>query len=947
MRYYSCILEATTEMVKEKTTIRLRDYYYDTILGALNNYMYKHLNNALKFFGYREESNEILAAFAYNENKCSHDEACNNIMDMLNEAFVIERMKGEPYEITMQQYLERLLEARRRDYCCNGTRLIDESNLWIYYCQYAEKKTIRYDFSEKIISGNIRKHNDLYDRSFLDELSNIEAHANDSGYTGNIVHYVISSRSIEAARDMTETLMQSLLNAKRISSRRMEIISGIEPELYRNDNHIEETIENNTGGVIVFDLSEKFGHSPTEYKMTCDYILNLVKMYRKRCLFVFTYNMDHPGFSYNILPHLKKYVIPVALREGTGDRKAAVNYMKELIKASEYSEYAHQASEFMKQFPGDSFTQTDVLMAFEQFEAWCLNKNVLQAYAYELCDDYMLDRDENEKSSYDKLNSMIGLTIVKEKINNIIAENIVEKERKKRSGKKYTSGTMHMIFGGNPGSAKTTVAKLFAGIAKEKGILKSGAFVERGGMDLSGFGYVYRIREAFEAAKGGVLFIDEAYSLNSDSAVTVLIQEMENHRDDVITILAGYNERMQNFMKINEGLKSRIPYWIEFPDYNSDELTDIFKLMIKERGFSAEEAAIKEAHYIFEKVVSNDNFGNGRYVRNLMELAVQNQSVRLLSQRKNASDIRKSELFLLKKEDIRALEEDAPNIREKGSAKKELEEMIGLSKVKSILHKAIAGHKLKKLCLERGISKENSSLHMVFTGNPGTAKTTVARLFAEIMKDESILSTGKFVEVGRADLVGKYVGSTAPLVKAKFQEAQGGVLFIDEAYSLTDYNENSYGDEAINTIVQEMENHRDDVIVIFAGYPTPMKHFLERNPGMLSRIAFQVEFEDYTTEELCEITKLMIERKKMKITAPAMEKLRNNYAVAREHNDFGNGRFVRKMLEEAEMNQAERVLQLGNDDITTQLISTIEECDIPEANINKAPEIGKIGFCVS
>ena len=150
---------------------------------------------------------------------------------------------------------------------------------------------------------------------------------------------------------------------------------------------------------------------------------------------------------------------------------------------------------------------------------------------------------------------------------------------------------------------------------------------------------------------------------------------------------------------------------------------------------------------------------------------------------------------------------------------------------------------------------------MVFTGNPGTAKTTVARLFAEIMKDEAILSTGKFVEVGRADLVGQHVGHTAPLVKKKFRDAQGGVLFIDEAYSLCDSYENGFGDEAINTIVQEMENHRDDVIVIFAGYPEPMKQFLDRNPGMQSRIAFQIEFEDYTTEELCAITKLLRLRK--------------------------------------------------------------------------------------
>lgn len=668
--------------------------------------------------------------------------------------------------------------------------------------------------------------------------------------------------------------------------------------------------------------------------MAGKYIENLVKRYRNHCLFVFTYNMEYPGFSYFILPQIKKYVIPVMIREGVGDRKAAVNYMEELIKGSEYFKYESQASEFMKQFPETNLSQTDVLMAYEQFEAWCLNKNVLQ----------VLDRDENVESSYDKLNKMIGLEIVKKQIEKIIAADIVEKERKKRKEKDYKLNTMHMIFGGNPGSAKTTVAKLFAGIAKEKGILKSGVFVERGGMDLDGSGCVTAIRESFMAAKGGVLFIDEAFSLKSDTAVTVLLQEMENQRDNVIVILAGNNERMQEFMKINEGLKSRIPYWIEFPDYTADELTDIFRLMLQERGLSATDDAIREAHYIFEKVRNADNFGNGRYVRKLIECAMHESVVRLLSVRRNVSEIRKGEFFLITKADINMSEKELKKERVAGTAQKELDEMIGLSSVKEVLHKAIANYKMNKLCIEKGIQRESISLNMVFTGNPGTAKTTVARLFAEILKDEKVLSTGVFVEVGRAELVGDHIGSTAPLVKRKFKEAQGGVLFIDESYSLCDSYENGFGDEAINTIVQEMENHRDDVIVIFAGYKTPMEQFLNRNPGMLSRIAFHVEFDDYTTDELCDIIKLMLSRNQMKITDAAMEKLRKNYEYIGKSDDYGNGRFVRKMLEEAAMNLAVRVLQLEKSEITMELMKTIDEDDIPELCSKSQSQKKQIGF---
>lgn len=949
MRYYEFAISGVEENIKELIQDKeyLREYRWANALCAVNSYMYNNLKNNLGFLAYRQEANDkILAVFFFDEKKENLDNVYDYIIEVLESVFEIKRRSLIPNEITMYEFLDCFREAKRRGLENHGSKIIEISNLFIYEYFIDNSKSCYFKFDEKIITEPLNEKMAIYDKEFIAELSNIESHSNNTEYKGNLVHYIISSRSVEAACDMSEILVQHLAKANRISGRRMEVISEIEPDLYKFNNHLENIIENNYGGVIVFDLSEKFGYNPVDYQMTCKYIEKLIKKYKNDCLFIFTYNMEKTGFSYYLLPQLKKYVIPVMLREGTGDRKAAACYLKELIKKSEYAKYAKQTNEFLKLFPGAKFSQTDVLMAYEQFESWCLNKNVLQAYDYNIAEDFMLDRDENMESSLQKLDKMVGLEIVKAQIKDIIATDIVEKERKKRHGSSYKTGTMHMIFGGNPGTAKTTVAKLFAGIAKEKGILKSGAFVECGGMDLDGFGCVSAIRDAFVAAQGGVLFIDEAYSLKSDIAVTVLLQEMENQRENVIVVLAGYNERMQAFMEINEGLKSRIPYWVEFPDYNADELTDIFNLMIKDRGLSVTEDAIKEAHYIFEKVMHTDNFGNGRYVRNLIEHAMQKQSVRLLADKEEASAIPKEELFLIKKVDVNTLEEGLKKERAIGTAKKELDEMIGLTTVKSVIQKAIASFKLKKICMDKGITKERASLHMVFTGNPGTAKTTVARLFAEIMKDEKVLPTGNFVEVGRAELVGDHVGATAPLVKRKFKEAQGGVLFIDEAYSLCDSYENGFGDEAINTLVQEMENHRDDVIVIFAGYPDKMKNFLDRNPGMLSRIAFHVEFEDYSTKELCEITKLMLSKKQMTITDIAMEKLRMNYESAKTSSDYGNGRYVRKILEEAEMNLAERVSQFCESDITMQVITTLEESDIPEPGTMKCQEKKRIGFCV-
>jgi len=946
MRYYLFSLNATADLIKSKAKINLRDYGWDNPIMCMNTYMLKNTKNDVNYFAYREEDEELRAAFSYDEQKMEYEDAYDHITQMLYEAFRIRRTGPAPEETTMYQYLDCLIECRRRDLCNSSSRLSEGSKLWIYYYNNNQTESLHYDFAEKMVPVPDGWVDALYDQDFLNEVANIEVHENPGGFCGNMVHYVIAARSIEAAGELTGTLMQSLYASGRIGSRRMEIISGIEPSVYRFRNHLEEIIENNYGGVIVISLTEKFGHDPVDYVKTSEYLLTLVRKYRNHCLFVFTYNMDHPGFSYQLLPKLSKYVVPVMLKEGRGDRKAAVKYMRELIEMSDYMEYAYQADEFMRLYPGDDFTQTDVLNAFECFENWCINKNFLGAYDYSVSGDFMLDTGVSTDSAYDKLQNLIGLAPVKKQIDSIIASDIVEKERKKRKGSGYKSGSMHMIFGGNPGTAKTTVAKLFAGIAREKGILKSGAFVEKGGMDLDGICCVRSIRDAFTAAKGGVLFIDEAYSMRSDTAVTVLIQEMENRRDDVIVILAGYNERMREFMQINEGLKSRIPHWIDFPDYTADELTDIFRSMIEERGFSVDEEAVKEAHYIFDKVRCTENFGNGRYVRNLIDRAAQNQAVRLLSGGRKAETIGKRVLFKLTGDDICEPDDGLKAERKPGTAMFELDDMIGLSEVKEVIHKAIAHFKLKRLCMNRGIARDNASMHMVFTGNPGTAKTTVARLFAEIMKDEKVLPTGAFVEAGRADLIGDHVGATAPLVRRKFREAQGGVLFIDEAYSLCDNLKGGFGDEAINTLVQEMENHRDDVIVIFAGYPEPMKQFLDRNPGMLSRIAFQVEFDDYDTDELCEITRLMVSGRQMMITDAAMDKLRSIYESVRRESDYGNGRFVRRMIEEAEMNLAERVMNVEESGVSTDLLTTIEECDIPSCPVRSGSGIRleHIGF---
>ncbi len=279
----------------------------------------------------------------------------------------------------------------------------------------------------------------------------------------------------------------------------------------------------------------------------------------------------------------------------------------------------------------------------------------------------------------------------------------------------------------------------------------------------------------------------------------------------------------------------------------------------------------------------------------------------------------------------------------KGTAYQKLSRMIGLDEVRAVITSAIDYARVQSLYEKTGVASTDMTRHMVFCGNPGTAKTTCARLYAQIMKDNGLLSKGQLVEVGRKDIVSKYLGGTAPLIKEYFEKAEGGVLFIDEAYSLVDDKKGLYGDEAINTIVQEMENHRDSVVVILAGYPDEMETFLSRNPGLRSRISFHVNFRDYTSNELLSILKLFVTDSGMILDGSADPKLLRIFDAAAGQKDFGNGRFARNLFEQARLNQASRILRISNPSEAD--IKTLISEDFKEPN-RSVQERRRIGFVI-
>ena len=900
--------------------------YFDNPVQAINSYLYKNALNNMSAFAFSKDDNSVKMALYVDEKQLSTSKAYETIESQLKKLDRRAKIVDNLTDITRFQFSDDLLESRRRDYCSSYMRIREGAN--IEYLEFEGDRHAVFNLEERIISLDNRVAHEIYDKTLRNEINNIKTFKNKAGFESNPVHYVVSSETPEAAKDMTDLLVQNLYFANRISSRRVEVISEISTNMFKY-NYLESIIEDSYGGVVIIDMTEKLGDSTSDHTLNCEHLCKLIKKHKNNCLFILTYNTGKPGLMYKVLPRIQEYTYIVPIKEGYGDKKTASSYLKSLVKNSHLAKDANRVDEFLKNKLSDRFSQSDVLAYFERFESWCMSQTMFKGYssfsafASTPAMGLQLEHDDITTSPSERLDSMIGLNSVKARIHEIIAANVIDRERMIRPGNDYSARTMHMIFAGNPGTAKTTVAKLFGEIAKEQGLIRSGVFKQKSGTEFSPLSQE-SMRNAFDEAKGGILFIDEAYALGD---VTTMLQEMENHRDDVVVILAGYDQAMKQFLGRNDGLKSRIPNWVTFEDYSSNELVDILKLMLKDRGFTASEKCFKVAYNNFDKAVCLDNFGNGRYVRNYLEKAIERQSTRICGSHSTYSDLSEEELFTLDVQDFES-ESYVADEADTKDASNRLDSMIGLTSAKEVIAKAIASFKMRKLYNDMGLTSEKPSMHMVFTGNPGTAKTTTARLIAQIMKNEGILPSGNFVEAGRADLIAQYAGQTAPLVKKKFSEARGGVLFIDEAYSLCDSQLSGLGDEAINTIVQEMENHREDTVVIFAGYPEPMKEFLERNPGMKSRISFHIEFEDYTVDELCRITELIASDKHISLTPKAMDKLRMIYSVVSTSDDYGNGRFVRQILEDSMMNLAQRLMAMDINSLSKETLTTLEEEDI-------------------
>ena len=546
-----------------------------------------------------------------------------------------------------------------------------------------------------------------------------------------------------------------------------------------------------------------------------------------------------------------------------------------------------------------------------------------------------------------KLDGMVGLDAVKKEISNLTAFLTLQIKR----GETNTFQGKHYVFTGNPGTGKTTVARIMADVFKTLGILTRGQLIEADRSKLvAGFAGQTAIKtnQLIDSAMGGVLFIDEAYTLKSNDqdsfgaeAIDTLLKRLEDDRGKFICIVAGYTNQMHDFIDSNPGLKSRFTQTIHFDDYTADELTQIFINMSTAKNFVIDDEMKQAVNRLFQQLYlrRDKNFGNAREARRIFDQTVERQSQRLVKQMSQpgvqvCDDVADGFLF----DDMyRFLPEDLPNAQSTPSRSldevlNELEDFIGMRSVKNAIRRlAVQSMFIKQRAAIGAGNVQQMTMNFILTGNPGTGKTSIARKMGEVLQAIEILPTSNVVEASRATLVGKYMGETPKIVNAMCDKAMGGILFIDEAYTLSDQND-QYGKEAIDTLMKRMEDDRGKFVVIAAGYQDKMDEFLQMNAGLASRFTHKLHIEDYNEDELLAIFKKMAEKEQYVLSPTAEFKALDVICKMLNKKDetFGNAREIRNMLDETIQQLSIRVAELPPDQVTKETYQLILPEDIKE-----------------
>ena len=536
-----------------------------------------------------------------------------------------------------------------------------------------------------------------------------------------------------------------------------------------------------------------------------------------------------------------------------------------------------------------------------------------------------------------KLDGMVGLASVKKEISNLTAFLNLQIRR----GESNTFQGKHYVFTGNPGTGKTTVARIMADVFRSLGILSRGQLIEADRSKLVA-GYsgqtAIKTNQLIDSAMGGVLFIDEAYTLKSNDqdsfgseAIDTLLKRLEDDRGKFICIVAGYTDNMHDFIDTNPGLKSRFTQTIHFEDYTPDELTQIFINLAHSKKFTVDEETRNAIHRQFEQLYlrRDKNFGNAREARRIFDQAVEKQSQRLIAEMNNP-DFNSEDMYRITVADLAVGQSE--QIRPLDEVLNELDDFIGMLSVKNMIRRLAVQSMFMKQRAALGAGKvQQMAMNFILTGNPGTGKTSIARKMGEVLQSMEILPSSRVIEASRATLVGKYMGETPKIVNNMCDKAMGGILFIDEAYTLSAEND-PYGREAIDTLMKRMEDDRGKFVVIAAGYRDEMENFLAVNPGLASRFSHKMHIDDYTADELGEIFIKMASKDNYKLSPEAEYKLMNVIArmVYNKDKNFGNAREMRNLLDTTIQQLSMRVSMMSPSEITQETYQLIMPEDIKE-----------------
>ncbi|MFC0524993.1 AAA family ATPase [Pontibacillus salicampi] len=536
---------------------------------------------------------------------------------------------------------------------------------------------------------------------------------------------------------------------------------------------------------------------------------------------------------------------------------------------------------------------------------------------------------DGEHDALTQLDDMVGLDEIKSYIHRYYQYLKYQQKRKNLGFHMSDEPELHMIISGNPGTGKTTIARLLANIYYELGLLDTKEVIEVNRSHLVG-SYVGQSEENtmnyVQQAIGGVLFIDEAYSLKREgqtgndygqAVIDTLVSAMtsKEYGDKFAVIMAGYPEEMRQFLWSNPGLRSRFPEQnhITLPNYTMDELIYIGEMTALENDYFFTYEALARLESAIDKRKVDESFGNARSVKNIVLQTIFHKGAHASYH----NEVNWLDYMRLESEHFsEVLDGEKDNV----APLEELEALIGLQPVKEEVKKLSSFVRMQQDRREQGLPTVPIQLHAVFSGNPGTGKTTVAHIYAGVLKECGLLKRGHVVVASRSDLVAGYVGQTAMKTKKKIRESLGGVLFIDEAYSLFQSGGNDFGKEAVDTLVDEMTKHNENLVVILAGYKQEMRQLIQSNPGLSSRFKKFFHFPDYEAEELVDMTTYQAQQYKYHLSEYALSFLEEQY---REHTTEGNGRFVSNLVDEAVQYQALRIdngdgedpFELAKDDV--------------------------------